>query len=237
MSDELHRIAAELRAALRPEAEAASGAHVIIPKAVPAAGRTLARIAHAVKSCSRCRLCRTRTNAVPGEGSANAPVLFVGEAPGADEDRLGRPFVGRAGELLTKMLAAVNIDRKDIYIANVLKCRPPRNRDPSPDEQVECRRYLEEQIAALRPKFIATLGRVPTHLLLDTSRGILSLRGSRMPYDYEGGRATLIPMLHPAYLLRNEQAKREAWEDLKLLHSLLREETGNWPPELAPAKR
>ncbi|MEN8150759.1 MAG: uracil-DNA glycosylase, partial [Planctomycetota bacterium] len=171
MSDELHRIAADLRAALEAERDSPSGAHVIVPKSAPRAARTLARIADEVRACTRCRLCRTRTKAVPGEGSPNAPVLFVGEAPGADEDRQGRPFVGRAGELLTKMLSAVNIDRKDVFIANVLKCRPPQNRDPSADEQIECRRYLEEQIAALRPKFIATLGRVPTHLLLDTSRG------------------------------------------------------------------
>jgi len=232
VSGELARIAAELRAALRPELEAPSGEHVIIPLAVPAPARALRRIADTVRGCTRCRLCRTRTKAVPGEGSPTAPVMFVGEAPGADEDRRGRPFVGRAGELLTKMLAAVNIERKDVFIANVLKCRPPKNRDPSADEQVECRRYLEEQIAAIRPRFIATLGRVPTHLLLDTSRGILSLRGSEHPYRYEGGQATLIPMLHPAYLLRNESAKRDAWEDLKFLHHRLREATGDWPPPL-----
>jgi len=232
VSDEAARLAAELRAALRPELEDPSGEHVIIPVAVPTPARTLKRITDAVRTCTRCRLCRTRTNAVPGEGSPTAPVMFVGEAPGADEDRQGRPFVGRAGELLTKMLAAVNIDRKDVYIANVLKCRPPQNRDPAADEQVECRRYLDEQIQAIRPAFIATLGRVPTHLLLETSRGILSIRGTPHPWRYEGGVATLIPMLHPAYLLRNAQAKREAWDDLKLLHGLLREHTGDWPPEL-----
>jgi DNA polymerase len=232
VSGDLAKLAAELRAALRPELESPSGEHVIIPIATPTPARALHRITRAVRTCTRCRLCRTRTNAVPGEGSPTAPVVFVGEAPGADEDRQGRPFVGRAGELLTKMLGAVNIERKDVYIANVLKCRPPKNRDPSADEQVECRRYLDAQIAAIAPRFIVTLGRVPTHLLLETSRGILSIRGTPHPFRYEGGEATLIPMLHPAYLLRNERAKREAWEDLKLLHGLLREHTGDWPAPL-----
>jgi DNA polymerase len=232
VKDELAKIASDLKAVIAAEAEDPAARHVIVPKAVPTAARTLKRISDAVRSCTRCRLSKTRRNAVPGEGSPRAPVMFVGEAPGADEDRQGRPFVGRAGVLLTKMLAAVNIERKDIFIGNVLKCRPPQNRDPAADEQIECRRYLDDQIEALGPKFIVTLGRVPTHLLLNTSRGILSIRGTPQAFPYRGGKATLIPMLHPAYLLRNEAAKREAWEDLKLLHRLLREETGDWPPPI-----
>jgi DNA polymerase len=230
--DDLRRIASDLRRALAVYGEDPAKEHVVIPKAAPTPARTLARIARTVRSCTRCRLCRTRTRAVPGEGSPTARVMFVGEAPGADEDRQGRPFVGRAGDLLTDMLGAIKVDRKEVFIANVLKCRPPKNRDPSADEQVECRQYLDDQIAAIRPRFLVTLGRVPAHLLLKTSRGILSLRGSEHSFAYPGGTATLIPMLHPAYLLRRPEEKRKAWEDLKLLHRLLREETGDWPPPL-----
>jgi len=230
---ELRRLTAELRRALRAEAE--TGARPAIPVAKP---RTvpkealIGRIATAVRSCVRCDLCRGRRNAVPGEGSADSPLLIVGEAPGADEDRQGRPFVGRAGQLLTKMLGAIHVEREEVFIANVLKCRPPRNRDPGPDEMAECRRYLDAQIRVIRPKIILTLGRFSAHQLLETTQGILSIRGVPRPYRYEGGTATVLPTLHPAYLLRNEAAKREAWEDLKLLHRLLREETGDWPPPL-----
>jgi DNA polymerase len=158
--------------------------------------------------------------------------MLIGEAPGAEEDRQGLPFVGPAGDLLTKMLAAIRISRSDAFIANVLKCRPPNNRDPAPDEVARCRRHLEAQIAAIRPPVILTLGRFSAQLLLETSRGILSLRGIPREYDYGQGRATLVPTLHPAYLLRNAAAKRDAWEDLKLVHRLLREKTGDWPPPL-----
>jgi DNA polymerase len=159
----------------------------------------------------------------------------VGEAPGEDEDRQGRPFVGRAGELLTKMLAAISVRREEVFIANVLKCRPPGNRDPAPEEIAACRDYLTAQIAALRPAIILTLGRVPARLLLDTPMGILSLRGKPRPFAYPGGTATLFPTLHPAYLLRNPAAKRDVWDDLKEVHRLLREFTGDWPPPI-PAR-
>jgi DNA polymerase len=246
--ERLARLVTELRAAAAAEADAPGGAHAVVPRAeprvvaAPSAADVIAGIEEAVRACRRCGLGATRTNAVPGEGSPDTPVMFVGEAPGADEDRQGRPFVGRAGELLTKMLAAINIRREEVYIANVLKCRPPRNRDPAPDETAMCRRWLMAQIEAIRPRFIVTLGRVPAQLLLETSTGILKMRGTPRRFDYPGGAATLLPTLHPAYLLRNESAKREAWEDLKLLHRLLREDaaarpagpgqTGDWPPPL-----
>jgi DNA polymerase len=159
--------------------------------------------------------------------------MLVGEAPGHEEDRQGLPFVGKAGDLLTKMLAAIHVPREEAFIANVLKCRPPGNRDPAPDEVALCRRYLETQIATIRPLVILTLGRFSAQLLLDTSTGILRLRGIPREYRYHGGASVLVPTLHPAYLLRNESAKRDAWEDLKLVHRLLREKTGDWPPSLS----
>ncbi len=232
MKEDLARLVDELHRALKAERELVPGDALLVPRTaprIPPAKETLSRIAAAVRVCSRCPLSRTRNHAVPGEGSATARLVVVGEAPGADEDRKGRPFVGRAGEMLTKMLAGINIDREEIFIGNVLKCRPPDNRDPAPDEVAQCRRYLMMQIAAIRPAVILTLGRTSTQLLLQTSQGILSLRGIQRPFEYHGGTAILLPSLHPAYLLRNTAAKRDAWEDMKALHRLLREITGDWP--------
>jgi DNA polymerase len=238
MRDELARLAREVAELLRIEASSPGAAHALAPRAGP---RTvppedaIAEIADRVRACTRCPLCHGRRNAVPGEGSARARLLLVGEAPGEDEDRQGLPFVGRAGELLTKMLAAISVRRDEVFIANVLKCRPPGNRDPAPEEITACRGWLAAQIAAIRPAVIVTLGRVPTRLLLDTTQGILALRGVARPFTYEGGTAILMPTLHPAYLLRSPAAKRDAWEDLKEVHRLLREITGDWPPPL-PAR-
>ncbi|MHC4473013.1 MAG: uracil-DNA glycosylase [Planctomycetota bacterium] len=235
MREEIARIAADLRRALEAEADLPLAEHVLVPRAKPRpppAHRTMERIAAEVRSCVRCSLCRGRTHAVPGEGPPDARLMVIGEAPGGDEDRQGRPFVGRAGALLTKMLAAINVRRDEVFIGNVLKCRPPKNRDPKPDEVAQCRRYLMAQIAALRPSVILTLGRFSAQLLLGTTRGILSIRGTPRPFPYEGGVATLLPSLHPAYLLRNDAAKREAWEDMKHLHRMLRERTGDWPPPI-----
>ncbi len=235
MREELSRIVHDLGDALRAEQDLPTGAHLLAPRAEvrrPKASDTLERIAAAVRVCARCRLSRTRMNAVPGEGNPESHLVIVGEAPGAQEDRQGHPFVGKAGDLLTKMLAAINIAREEIFIGNVLKCRPPENRDPAADEMSQCRRYLMMQIAAIRPKVILTLGRVATQLLLETTQGILSLRGIQRTFKYHEGEAILLPSLHPAYLLRNASAKRDAWEDMKTVHRLLRAATGDWPPEL-----
>jgi DNA polymerase len=229
MREELSRLVRDLKETLEAERDLPSGAHFLTPRAAPRhpkAGETLTRIAAAVKVCARCRLSRGRCNAVPGEGNPESPLLIVGEAPGAEEDRQGRPFVGAAGELLTKMLLAIDIRREEVFIGNVMKCRPPENRDPAADEIAECRRYLMMQIAAIRPKVILTLGRVSTQALLETSQGILTLRGMPRPFRYHGGEAILLPSLHPAYLLRNAAAKRDAWEDLKTVKRLLREAAG-----------
>ena len=177
-------------------------------------------MAETVRSCDRCELHATRMNTVFGAGNAAADWMFVGEAPGAEEDRQGLPFVGRAGQLLNAMLSAIGMGREEVYIANVLKCRPPDNRTPLPEEMATCQPYLEEQIALLQPRVIITLGAVAAKALLDVTTGITRLRGKWM--SFRG--IDLMPTFHPAYLLRNPSAKREAWEDLKaVLHRLGKE--------------
>lgn len=181
-------------------------------------GATIQSIAPKVLSCTRCGLCKTRHNAVPGEGVIQPLVLVVGEGPGADEDATGKPFVGRAGQLLDKMLASISLDRhKNCFIANVVKCRPPQNRDPEPQEADACRSFLEAQIAVLKPAMILAVGRIASQNLLKTETGIGRLRNNF--YTVQD-----IPTLctyHPSALLRNEDLKRPAWEDLKLFRSKL----------------
>lgn len=166
-----------------------------------------------VCGCLRCRLGFTRTNFVFGTGNLNADIMFVGEAPGADEDLQGKPFVGRAGQLLTKMIEAINFKREDVYIGNVLKCRPPGNRDPKPDEVEACEPILLRQLEIIKPKIICALGRISGQTLLRTQGTLGSLRGKF--HDYHG--IKLLVTYHPAALLRNPNWKPEAWEDLKLL--------------------
>lgn len=178
----------------------------------------LEAIAEKIRSCGACPLASTRKNAVPGEGSRSPLVLVVGEGPGAEEDESGRPFVGPAGQLLDKMLAAIGLDRRtNCFIANVVKCRPPRNRDPEVLERKACLGYLRAQIEALKPRAILCLGRVAVQTLLDTEEGIGSLRGRFR--DFEG--RSLIATYHPSALLRDESLKRPAWEDLKKLRDFL----------------
>ncbi|MGH7162837.1 MAG: uracil-DNA glycosylase, partial [Planctomycetota bacterium] len=157
------------------------------------------------------------TTVVFGEGNPRAELMFIGEAPGHDEDLQGRPFVGRAGQLLTDMIRAMGFAREEVYIANVLKCRPPENRDPAPDEIASCRPYLLRQIELSAPKVICALGRHAVRALTDRSEGITKLRGKRLPAL---GRI-VVPTYHPAYLLRNPAAKRDAWEDLKTILGIL----------------
>ena len=176
-----------------------------------------------VDACTACGLCRTRHKSVPGVGDQNADWLFVGEAPGAEEDARGEPFVGQAGRLLDNMLAALGMARdRNVYIANVLKCRPPNNRAPEPGEADACRPYLERQVALLRPKLIVALGKSAASLLLGTDATIASLRGR--VHRYRG--FPLIVTYHPAYLLRSLPDKAKAWEDLLLARRTVAESAG-----------
>jgi uracil-DNA glycosylase len=167
--------------------------------------------------CVRCKLSHSRRNIVFGVGNPDADLVFVGEAPGADEDLQGEPFVGAAGQLLTKMIEAMGFARGDVYILNVLKCRPPQNRNPEPDEVASCEPFLKKQLAALRPKMIVTLGKFAAHALLRVDTPISRLRGTF--HSYEG--VQLMPTFHPSYLLREPARKKEAWADLQQVMSAL----------------
>ncbi|MBO0860369.1 MAG: uracil-DNA glycosylase [Chloracidobacterium sp.] len=173
--------------------------------------------------CKRCKLFSTRANLVFGEGAPRAELMFVGEGPGADEDATGRPFVGRAGQLLTRMIEAIDLEREDVYIANVVKSRPPGNRAPESDEVKACIPFLFRQIAAIRPKLIVTLGNPAMQALLDTKIGVTKMRGAFQDYPRISG-IKVLPTFHPAYLLRSPDKKREAWEDLKKVRAFLRGE-------------
>ena len=180
----------------------------------------LAAVRADIGDCTRCKLHTLgRTQVVFGSGNPNAELMFVGEAPGADEDIQGVPFIGRAGQLLTKIIEAIDLKREDVYIANVIKCRPPQNRNPEPDEVETCEPFLFQQIDIIRPKVIVGLGKFAAQTLLRTLDPISRLRGR--VYDYRG--AKLIPTFHPAYVLRNPSSKREVWEDMKLVRSLLQQ--------------
>ncbi len=176
-----------------------------------AGGETLDEIRAELGDCRRCRLCERRTRIVFGEGNPDARIFFVGEAPGAEEDRRGIPFVGAAGDLLTRIIAAMTLSREDVYIANIVKCRPPGNRNPQPDEIAACVPFLHRQIASVRPEYICALGSFAARTLLDTDRPISALRGR----FFDFGEARLMPTYHPAYLLRNPDRKRDVWDDIK----------------------
>jgi len=187
--------------------------------AVAEASAELEKIAIEVRTCCKCELGSSRTNAVPGEGNPNARIMFVGEAPGADEDAQGRPFVGRAGKLLDKIIAACGLKRGDVFIGNILKCRPPGNRDPKPEEIISCLPYLQQQIEFIRPEVIVALGAHAARTLLETNRPIGQLRGRFWEYCPGIGQTTvkLMATYHPAYLLRNysDDTRRKVWEDMK----------------------
>ncbi len=171
-----------------------------------------------VLSCTLCDLHKQRTQAVFGVGNREAQWLIIGEAPGADEDRQGEPFVGRAGKLLNNMLLAIGLRREEVYIANIVKCRPPNNREPAPQEAQSCAPYLARQIALIKPKLILALGRVAAQNLLKTDRAVGSLRGKR--FYYEQSAIPIIVTYHPAYLLRSPQEKRKVWQDLQAAREL-----------------
>jgi DNA polymerase len=172
--------------------------------------------------CTHCKLHTLgRRQVVFGVGNPNADLMFVGEAPGGDEDIQGEPFVGRAGQLLTKIIEAIGLTRGDVYIANVIKCRPPSNRNPEPDEVERCEPFLFRQIDIVKPKVIVALGKFAAQSLLRTSDPITRIRGR----EYKYRSAILLPTYHPAYLLRNPSAKREVWEDMKRVRAILESES------------
>jgi len=181
---------------------------------------TLPDIRNDLGDCQRCGLSSGRNNIVFGEGNPETKLVFVGEGPGYEEDQQGKPFVGAAGKLLTKIIHAMKLTRDDVYICNIVKCRPPKNRNPQQDEIVACLPFLERQIMAIRPVYICALGSFAARTLLNTERPISRLRGRF--YDY--GSVKVLPTYHPAYLLRNPQKKRDVWEDVQKLMKALEKE-------------
>ncbi|MDX2021703.1 MAG: uracil-DNA glycosylase [Deltaproteobacteria bacterium] len=206
-----------------PLSTGGEGACVGQAPAVHADGLALVR--EEIGDCQRCGLCQTRKNIVFGVGNPNADLVFVGEAPGGDEDAQGEPFVGAAGQLLTKMIEAMGFSRDSVYICNVIKCRPPGNRNPLPEEVAACEPFLKKQLATLQPRLIVALGKFAAHCLLRTETPITRLRGTWGTYE---GIATM-PTFHPAYLLRNPDGKRFVWQDLKAVLASLKQ-MGIEPP-------
>ena len=178
-----------------------------------------------ITNCQKCRLCAARTHAVPGEGSPHARLMFIGEGPGRDEDLTGRPFVGRAGQLLDKMIASIGLSREEVYIANVVKCRPPQNRAPEMDEVAACMPYLRAQVGVIRPQVIVLLGSSALGAILGPEHRITRERGAWI----ERKGVFFMPTFHPAALLRDESKKRPVWEDLKKVRDKLQELEANEP--------
>jgi uracil-DNA glycosylase family 4 len=215
--EELRQIVGHVRAHLALQEELGLE-HVDLrwpePAAPPQHARpTLEQVRADLGECTRCKLHTHRTQIVFGVGNPNAKLVFVGEAPGADEDAQGEPFVGRAGQLLTKIIQAMGMTREDVYICNIIKCRPPNNRTPESDEVVACQPFLLQQLQAIAPRFICALGGPAAQTLLQTKEPISRLRGRF--HDFHG--IPLLPTFHPAFLLRNPNEKKTVWEDMKLL--------------------
>ena len=182
----------------------------------------------AIENCQKCRLCEGRSNVVPGEGDPHADLMFIGEGPGQEEDRLGRPFVGRSGELLTRMIRAIGIERSRVYICNVVKCRPPRNRNPEPDEAAACLNYLRAQFALVRPRVVVLLGKVAANFTLNEQ--IFITRDHGKWFERKG--VWFMPTFHPSALLRDPDKKRDAWEDFQKIREKL--DQLSTEPEEAP---
>ena len=195
------------------ESEKLAGINEIITMEIEALGATLPKLDEEIRSCQKCGLSKTRANTVFGDGSLNAELMFVGEAPGKDEDLEGVPFVGKAGKLLTKIIESIGLKREDVFIANILKCRPPENRNPNPQEIAVCSPFLYKQIELIKPKVICALGKFAAQTLLETETPISQLRGKF--YFYRG--IKLMPTYHPAYLLRNSAGKKDVWEDMQTI--------------------
>ena len=193
--------------------------HLVVGATAAPATMGWDELAATVRVCTKCALSATRTQTVFGVGRRNADLLVIGEAPGADEDRQGEPFVGRAGQLLNEMLRAIGLPRSEVFIANILKCRPPNNRDPQPDEARACTPYLARQIALVNPRAILAVGRIAAQWLLQSDAPIGRLRGRVVPYGEAG--TPLVITYHPAYLLRSPLAKATAWTDLCMVKDLL----------------
>jgi uracil-DNA glycosylase len=205
---------AEPAAAVQVDAHAASMA-----ASTGDPGTDLAALRAHIGDCTRCKLHTLgRRQVVFGTGDPRARLMFVGEAPGADEDEQGEPFVGRAGQLLTKIIQSIGLQRSDVYIANVIKCRPPNNRNPEPDEVATCQPFLFQQIDTIQPRVVVALGTHAAHALLGTDAPISRIRGRVHPFRHG---ASLIPTFHPAYLLRSPERKRDVWDDMKKVRDLL----------------
>jgi DNA polymerase len=187
------------------------------PAALPGSMPGLPALEAFLSGCPRCKLSKTRTNIVFGQGSPTAELMFVGEAPGREEDEQGVAFVGRAGQLLTRIIEAIGRKREDVYIANVIKCRPPNNRNPESDEVASCRPFLEEQIRLISPRVLVTLGSFATQAVLETDESISRLRGRWQ--SAQGAR--VMPTFHPAFLLRSPERKKDVWEDMKKVRDFL----------------
>jgi len=200
----------------RAESAEAHSVQAAQPAAVPL-DDTLDIIAAEVASCAKCELCAGRKTAVPGEGSLRPPVMFVGEGPGEEEDRTGRPFVGAAGRYLDKWIPAIGLRREECFIANVVKCRPPHNREPHPEEISACLPYLERQVRVVKPLTICCLGRIAAHTLLQTTASLGALRGK--VYEWRG--IPLVVTYHPSAVLRESTLRKAVWEDLKLLKTII----------------
>lgn len=213
--------AAQAEAALAPECEVEPPSNPLSADG-GVSGLDWQQLEARVAACTGCALHASRTRTVFGVGDRHAEWMIIGEAPGGDEDRQGEPFVGRAGQLLNAMLRAVGLGRDQVFIANILKCRPPRNRDPLPGEVAECEPYLQRQIALLQPKLILAVGRIAAQNLLNTDTSIGRLRGQVHRYGAEG--IPLVVTYHPAYLLRSPKEKRKSWQDLRLAQSVIRQQ-------------
>jgi uracil-DNA glycosylase len=207
------RLEKDVALALMPTAPVALVTRAQRDASAPA--KALAEYCEKICACTKCRLHEGRNKFVFGVGNPAADVMFIGEGPGHDEDMKGEPFVGRAGQLLDRILAAIKFDRKQIYIANIVKCRPPNNRDPQPDEMAECMPYLKQQIEIINPRFICCLGRIAAQSLLGVTTPLGKMRGRFM--DFEGRK--LMVTYHPAALLRFQEYKRDTWEDVQMLRN------------------
>lgn len=181
-----------------------------------------ADLSEQLTDCQKCRLCEHRNHIVPGEGNPNARLMFIGEGPGQEEDRLGRPFVGRSGDLLTRMIHAIGMERSDVYICNVVKCRPPQNRNPEPDEAEACLGYLRQQVALVRPKVVVLLGKIACRYTLREE--IFITRDHGRWFERKG--TWFMPTFHPSALLRDPAKKRDAWDDFQKIRAKLREIDG-----------
>lgn len=216
MNQELREILLNIRTYLRHQ-KSLGNEYLPAAHSGPGKEKLLNNLRVEIGDCKRCRLHKGRTNLVFGVGNPNTKLMFVGEGPGSEEDLQGIPFVGRAGQLLTRIIEAMGLSRRDVYIANVVKCRPPENRNPSPDEIAMCEPFLLKQIDIIGPKVIVCLGTFAAQLLLNTDEKITRLRGRL--HDFHG--AKLIPTYHPAFLLRNPNMKRPVWEDMQKVMEIL----------------